>query len=105
MRYLVVTKLSDTDLAAALPGQVARVNPADPNGPPVPFTDLEAMLGLRVQNFTLGEVLLCDGSGREVVGAGRKPSKWSCVTEGFASLEAAVARAQEVLALADGIVV
>jgi len=104
MRFIVVTNLSDADMAAAMPGQVARVSPTDPNGPLIPFDALEAMLGLRVQNFTLGEVLLCDDDGREVVGDGRKPSKWGCSTEEFASLDAAVACSQQVVALADGVV-
>ena len=53
-------------------------------------------LALRAPVFTLGEVLICDGDGREVVGAGRKPSKWSVGHESFSTAEEAVARAREV---------
>jgi hypothetical protein len=94
--FVVVTATHPEDMAAAVPGQVARVNPASPNGPLLPFTDLELMLGMRVANFTLGEVLLCGDDGRELVGDGRKPSKWFCTTETYTDLGAAVARAREV---------
>lgn len=57
----------------------------------------EKPVPVRLQNFSLGEVLICDEYGREVAGRGRKPSKWYVETEKFDSLEAAVARAQAVL--------
>lgn len=97
MIFAVVTKISDTDLAGAMPGQVARVDPANPNGPPIPFDAVQAILGLRVQVFTLGEVLLLDGEyGRELVGIQRKPSKWGVTVEHFSDLDEAVARAQQI---------
>lgn len=53
-------------------------------------------LALRAPVFTLGEVLICDFDGRELVGAGRKPSKWSVGAETFQTPEEAVKRAREV---------
>jgi hypothetical protein len=104
VRFIVVTATHPEDMAAAMPGQVALVNPLDPNGPPVPIHGAKAILGVRVQNFTLGEVLICDEDGRELVGGGRKPSKWFCTTEEFGDLDTAVARAARVLLDADGAV-
>jgi hypothetical protein len=99
--YAVVTKTHPEDRAAALPGQVAMLAPErDERGDYVyrPIEGVEAVLGVRVQVFTLGEILLLDGpGGREVVGPGRKPSKWMVTTEEFASLDAAIARAQKVV--------
>lgn len=55
-----------------------------------------AMIRVRLRNFTLGEILVCDESGREVAGRGRKPSKWYVERESFDTIEAAVERAQAV---------
>ena len=53
-------------------------------------------LSMLVPNFRLSEILVLDGSGREVAGAGRKPDKWDVDCEEFDTIEAAVARAREV---------
>lgn len=54
------------------------------------------MLGLQMPVFYLGEVLIVDEGGRELVGHQRKSSKWDVTVETFDTIEAAVARAQEV---------
>jgi hypothetical protein len=54
------------------------------------------VMALRAPCFTLGEILILDGSGREVCGRGRKPSKWFIETEGFGTIEEAAARAIEI---------
>lgn len=54
-------------------------------------------MALRVPVFTKGEVLILDDDGREVDGERRKPGKWNVRTEEFVTVEAAVARATEVL--------
>ena len=82
LKYLVITKIDSRDLYADVAKRFA--------------TDEEEMVSLPV--FTLGEVLIVDSGGREVVGAQRKPSKWYVDYEGFVTVEQAVQRAQEVLA-------
>ena len=57
---------------------------------------LAALMHLRVEVFSVGEILILDASGREVSGYGRKPSKWDVQTEYFETLEEAVNRAVEV---------
>jgi len=56
-----------------------------------------AALRLRVPVFHLGEILVLDGSGREVSGLGRKPGKWSVTIEEFTDIDLAVARAMDVM--------
>lgn len=57
----------------------------------------QTLLGLRTPVFSVGEVLILDDGGREIPYPGRKPSKWSVGCEEFDDLEAALARAKEVL--------
>lgn len=48
--------------------------------------------------FEVGEILVIDKEyGREILGAGRKPSKWAVNTEEFSSFAEAVKRRNEVL--------
>ena len=54
---------------------------------------LAGALDLRVPVFYVGELLVLDGSGREVCGKGRKPSKWGVRCDEFDSIDEAVARA------------
>lgn len=56
-----------------------------------------ALLHLRSEVFDLGEILVMGEDGREVGGAGRKPSKWDVSTESFNKVEDAVARSREVM--------
>jgi hypothetical protein len=56
-----------------------------------------ALVMLRSPVFTLGEVLICGHDERELVGSGRKPTKWGVKTEVFDNVEAAVERAREVM--------
>lgn len=57
---------------------------------------IEGYLRLRTQVFTLGEVLLVNDDGREIVGHGRKPNKWSVGFETFDDASKAVERSLEV---------
>lgn len=58
----------------------------------------QPMIEMYVQSpvFALGEVLIMGGDGREIVGDGRKPSKWSVDVEYFDTVEEAVRRSHEV---------
>ena len=56
-------------------------------------------LSLRSRVFIPGEILVLDDDGREVAGRGRKPGKWDVSIETFDTLEAAAARAAEVMDL------
>lgn len=57
-----------------------------------------ALMKLRVPVFRLGEIIVCDENGREIGGAGRKPSKWLISFEVYNSVFEAVQRSKEVLA-------
>ena len=63
-------------------------------------------LGMQAMNFaipvfTLAEILILDDEyGRELVGKGRKPSKWDVSIETFQVLEEAIACAEEVIVTA-----
>ena len=52
---------------------------------------------IKVTVFEVGEIVICDCSGREVCYPGRKPSKWDVEYEVFDNLDDAVKRAQELL--------
>ena len=52
---------------------------------------------LQVPVFRVGEILILGSDGREPGAAGRKPSKWDVTVEEFSALDAAVARALEVM--------
>jgi hypothetical protein len=56
-----------------------------------------ASLALHKQVFRVGEVLILNDDGREIPYPGRKPAKWSVTCEEFDNVEAAVARAREVM--------
>jgi hypothetical protein len=56
------------------------------------------MLNLRQQVFQLGEIMFLDGAhGRELTGAGRKPSKWFIETETVDTIDEAIALSQRVV--------
>jgi len=105
IRFLVVTRIPDPkcedpkeavwNLAVPLP-LYALTGGRDGDGMDEVrlFRDPTAM---RVRVFELGEILIVDGDGREVAGRGRKPGKWGVELEEFLSLEAAVARARDVV--------
>lgn len=54
-------------------------------------------IALRGPVFRVGEILILGPDGREPGHPGRKPSKWEVACEAFDDLNAAVARAQEVM--------
>jgi hypothetical protein len=58
-----------------------------------------AVLMLRKPVFHLGEILILDANGREFGYPGRKPSKWLVTYEEFKTVQEAIVRAGEVLAL------
>lgn len=91
--FTVVTEVSDTDYALALPS----VDQAF-DGHLTPLHEVVPGLALmmRMPVFTLGEIMFLDISGREIAGHGRKPSKWGVVTEEFDEIDDAIARAVEV---------
>lgn len=93
MNFAVVTEISPEDYALALDIKVAG------SGKKLtPITDMIGVgaIALRAPVFTLGEILILNEDGRELAGAGRKPSKWYVTTEEFDSLEDAVAKVQQV---------
>ena len=55
-----------------------------------------AFLNLRQPVFRLGEIIIVDGDGRELVCDQRKASKWGVGWETFGSIEDAVYRSREV---------
>lgn len=64
-----------------------------------PELRMAVMIHGRAPVFTIGEILVLDSeSGREISGAGRKPSKWDVDCEHFTEINAAIARAQDVMA-------
>ena len=82
MTIEVVTKVPDPEtedgnLAAAL---VYRLPPQQ---------QLGVLIAGRMEVFTLGEILVLDGGGREYGGKGRKPAKWDVETTTCATLEEA----------------
>lgn len=90
--FAVVVKTSEIDYAVS-----AGVKQADPFGiDPTKVIDLpfSAILSLRMPVFTLGEILILGEDGREVVGAGRKPSKWGVRTEEYDDLNQAIIAAK-----------
>ena len=61
--------------------------------------DVMVMLALRTRVFIPGEILILDDGGRELGARGRAPGKWDVSIEYCDTLEAAVARAAEVMDL------
>lgn len=59
--------------------------------------DLAAVLTYFTEVFSLGEILILDETyGREIGGAGRKPSKWDVDVLHTDSLDEAIAKSREV---------
>lgn len=103
MKFQVITKVPDADgpdawqnVALACPTYV--INFADPTSlSPVSTVGIDP-LSLRSPVFTLGEVMIVDdATGREVVGRGRKASKWGVEVREFDTVEEAVACAKDVM--------
>jgi hypothetical protein len=105
MKYGVITKvppLKDASNLACGLGQIViqTEQPTYENDYTGSYEDVgfPAALSLHVPVFHLGEVLIMDDdTGREIPYPGRKPSKWSVTCEEFDDVEAAVARAREVM--------
>jgi hypothetical protein len=57
---------------------------------------MDIMLTLRAPVFEVGELLVLGESGREVLGAGRKPDKWDVDYEEFNAIEDAVRLAKDI---------
>lgn len=102
MKFIVITRVPDAmageagNLATALGSLFVRVEePSQSNDwtGKVASVGMEA-LSLLVPVFDLGEIVVADEGGRELVGRLRKPSKWDVGTETFDSIEEAVARSQ-----------
>ena len=97
MIYQVVVRIDPRDLAMADTIYVVTGSRDADTGLesawPLPF---EQSLELRQQVFTLGEVIICDEDGRELVGKGRKAYKWHVEVEEFLLLSEAVRRARKV---------
>lgn len=51
---------------------------------------VDMMMTMRAPVFNVGEILLLDGSGREIGYPGRKPGKWDVTVESFGSLTEAL---------------
>jgi len=101
MKFQVVTRVPDPFDAKAAAGNAALVLPLyvdlkqDGNLEILRATD--GALNFRGPVFHLGEVMIVeDTGGREVVGRGRKASKWDVNVETYDTVEEAVARAWEV---------
>ena len=86
MIYQVVVRIDPRDLAMS-------DTIYDTTGTPLPF---KQVFEFRQQVFTLGEVIICDEDGREIVGKGRKAYKWYVEVEEFLLLSEAVRRARKV---------
>lgn len=56
---------------------------------------LGLFLALRAPVFEQGEILVVDDDGREVGGAGRKPSKWGITYNHFNTVEEAIAASRK----------
>ncbi len=105
--FAVIARVPDPDKSG---GNMAvtfdlRIDPQvfgeDALSPPHPLADLGISpmhaLYLRAPVFTLGEIVILDGTyGREVAGRQRKPHKWDVDVEHFFELEAAVQRAEAI---------
>ena len=50
----------------------------------------------KVDVFCLGEIIIVDSFGREIIGAGRKPSKWHVEYKEFTSIKEAVKLANKI---------
>ncbi len=98
MKLLVITKVPNPDTD----GPLAQGNLAAPLAElwvletrQGPLTRLEKFMGLpagfstvlRKEVFAVGDLLLVDDDGREIVGRGRKPSKWGIEYKTFEKWE------------------
>lgn len=112
--FIVITEVPDPDdpsgvmgnLATALGALFIGADPEELN--PTSFIHMEQAdylggaafglaMSLRLPMFILGEILVCDGDGREIGGRGRKPDKWDVRTETFSDANKAASRSVEVL--------
>lgn len=99
MRFGVITQIEQHGNMATALGQVFQETEkmSEANGWQSKYEHVNPAISLQLHMpvFTLGEILILDESGREVAGAGRKPSKWYVTCEEFNTVEEAVARAQQ----------
>ena len=93
LQFLVITKVGEGTLASVLGDLYRQTNPNGFDYIRVSFT--EAM-NYYTPVFHVGEVVVCNESGREVWYPGRKPDKWDVEYEVFYDIEKAIERAREV---------
>ncbi len=100
MRFGVITRVPDPTINAGNLAAPMLYQRHDSQMDAGTFSKIQmsALMNAGVPVFTLGEIIIMeyDEYGRELVGHGRKPSKWDVTTEMFSSIEAAVKRAREV---------
>ena len=94
MIYQVVVKIDPRDLAVADQVYVV-IGSRDADTCPRLCSE-DSDFTFQQQVFTLGEVIICDEDGRELVGKGRKAHKWHVEVEEFLLLSEAVRRARKV---------
>lgn len=100
--YAVVVKTDDRDMALAFGVFIETEPMRESNGwrakhtPVIEALGVDAMLSMRQAVWKLGELLLLDANGREVVFPMRKPDKWHVEVETFDLIDDAIARALEV---------
>ena len=95
MIYQVVVKTDSRDLAVADQVYVVTTDSRDADTCSRLCSE-DSDSTFQQQVFTLGEVIICDENGRELVGKGRKARKWHVEVEEFLLLSEAVRRAQKV---------
>lgn len=105
VRYFVITKLPENDDGnlcdeimewREFPVSHGSTEVEKRIGPAV-SKNYQEMFFVRTPVFSLGEVLIVNRHGREIVGEGRKPAKWNVEYETFWTLRAALKRAKQVL--------
>lgn len=104
MKIAVVTRTGPSDTGSNL---AVAMDLWQEDGPPTRYDPIGTwkpapamlQLSLRSRVFIPGEILVLDDGGREIGGRGRAPGKWDVSLEYFDTLEAAAARAAEVLDL------
>lgn len=111
MRFQVITKVPDPadgdagNMALGLGCYMETEQASSENGWKATLVSIPELLGnpmavlmLRQPVFSLGEVVIVDEGGRELVCGQRKADKWDVQYETFDSIDEAVRRAQEVAA-------
>jgi hypothetical protein len=100
LRYQVITRVPDPDLDPTATGNLYDAIGWWPDGGDYDYKAKAVRDYKRgsmwMPVFELGEVVIVNESGREVVGHGRKADKWDVGYEEFDDIEQAIARAIEV---------